>query len=414
MPSPRVPEGNLFDASFETGDIISTPQTSSDPTDLFDPFGDVTPTPTTSNKSQSSSMDFLNTLDSQNDFFSNGGSSTNMFQSPTTTTSNNFFDSATPVYKQHQTNGLSTANNTTSSTNLPYEYHDFDAFGNSPTLADFGPKVDPFADTPDWESVASVASEETGGLGNGTTGSSQNPFSIGSEQMTTNQNMDLFNTKNKSPVAIDPFENTDPFANGDDPFSTTTPNHNSDFFGSTNLNVDPFGSANQNPVDPFGSANQNSDPFGSSNSNSDMFGSANQQSTDIFSSNNTTTSNLDIFNNAAPQPPSTNQNLFSAESSLDPFGTTPTNEVLPTSNPFFSSNEPQHHTTQDSGPDMFSDYLTKVASKDIISSGQAVTNTNSQTSNFLNSNSSSDFSLSEDFSEMSMTSEGPKTVVSLF
>lgn len=411
MPSPRVPEGNLFDVSFETGDIMTTttPQTtSSDSTaDLFDPFGDINTTTTTQsygNKSQSSSMDFLNTLDSQNDFFSNGGSSTNMFQSPTTSSTNNFFDSATPVY-QHQTNGmLTTNNNTSASTNLPYEYHDFDGFGNSPTLADFGPKVDPFADTPDWESVASVASEEIGGPGNGTSGS-QNPFAIGSEQMTTNQNMDLFSTKNKSPVAIDPFDNTDPFANGDDPFSTKpTTNQNSDFFGTTNHNADPFGSANQSSVDPFGSANQNSD----------MFGSANQQSSNIFSSNNATTNSLDMFNNTTPQSSSStnqnHQNFFSAESSLDPFGTTPTNEVLPTSNPFFSSNDPQHHTTEDSGQDMFSDYLSKVASKDISASSQAVSHNGN--SNFTNN--SSEFSLSEDFSEMSMNSEAPKTVVSFF
>ena len=416
MQSPRVAGGgggeNLFDASFETS-LFPAADSNTPASDLFDPFGNATTTYVS--KSQGGSMDFLNTLDNsptsnnQNDFFGAGGNSTNIFNS--TTATNNIFDS-TPAF---QTNGTLSNN----ASNLPYEYHDFDTFGNSPTKADFGPKVDPFADTPDWESVASVASEEISGPG--ATASSQNPFSIGSEQMTTNQNMDLFSTKNRTP--IDPFDNTDPFANGEDPFGAS--NQNSDFFDSVNQTADPFGTTNQNP-DLFGLPNQNSDPFGSPNQNSDIFDSANQsadpfgttnQNPDLFGSTNTN-NNIDLFNNTTPSA-NYNQNLFSSESSLDPFGTTPTNEMgsVPTSNPFFTNNEHRkQQSTQDSGHDIFSDYLSKVASK-VVGERKAFDESSSNNhsnsdSNFTNN---ADFSLSEGFSEMSLSStESPRTVVSFF
>eukprot|EP00111_Clytia_hemisphaerica_P008290 TCONS_00024189-protein len=121
--------------------------------------------------------------------------------------------------------------------------------------------------------------------------------------------------------------------------------HDFDTFGSSPT-TDPFsGSANQS-ADPFGPTNQNSDPFGSANQNSNIFGSS---------------TNDDPFGK-----PTTNhhQDLFSTESSLDPFSaTTPTATNQQTnsysSNPFASASDISQTD------DIFGDYLTKVASKEV-------------------------------------------------
>jgi len=235
------------------------------------------------------------------------------------------------------------------------QYHDFDAFGVSSTsAADFGPKTDPFADTPDWESVAS---EEVGG--SSVSSVPHNPFSSGSGNLTTKQNVDLFNASTTTTNA------TTTSQNGHDPFGSI--NQNSDPFGSPNQNSDPFGSTNQNSH-PFGSTNHNSDPFGSSNVEPiNPFGSANQ-SADMFGSTN---QNMDPFGNTSSTPNMQNSLLFSTNNNLDTFGSanqqhSVNNTMSP--NPFASQNDLSSATTTSQGasPDIFSDYLNnKVAARDI-------------------------------------------------
>ncbi|XP_066924895.1 capon-like protein isoform X2 [Clytia hemisphaerica] len=289
MPSPRNNSENLFDASFETS--FPPNSSSAKPTateeDLFDPFS----TATTTYVSQGDNG--LNSLSSQNNV--------DLF-------------------------GTSSAFNT-SPTQDKNNYHDFDTFGSSPTTGNFIPKVDPFADTPDWESVAS---EEVSSVSS----APNNPFSVGSKQLTTSQNLDLFNSMSQQQKSQNSF-NADPFA-------SINNDNNLDPFGST----DPFsGSANQS-ADPFGPTNQNSDPFGSANQNSNIFGSS---------------TNDDPFGK-----PTTNhhQDLFSTESSLDPFSaTTPTAANQQTNS--FSSNPFASASDISQTDDIFADYLTKVASKEV-------------------------------------------------
>ena len=410
MSSPRPGSAdNLFDASFETSFPGGDPQqTATSSHDLFDPFGG-NATTTYISGSNSGSLDFLNTAGN-----TNTGNTTDFFGNTTNTNTTNFFDpqQQQPSFnsQQHQMNGFSTNQN--QQQQLPYEYHDFDTFGDSPTSADFGPKVDPFADTPDWESVASVASEEITTNGAGSNSAlQQNPFSIGSEQMTTNQNMDLFGTKHKS--MVDPFMNSDPFATTTTAASPTANQSQNDFFGSSSAdqNANMFGSTNQSS-DPFGSAaNQSSDPFGSINHNSDVFGSSNQMTVTDDTFGSATNQNLDIF---GPTTTSTypNEDLFSHASSIDLFGTTtPTNQqpdLSSTSNPFFSNQEQQ--SPRDAGNDMFADYLSKVASKDI---GGPSNPFGSNAAVVTNGSGSSDFGLNDNFSDLALDSDDhAKSVVS--
>ena len=341
-PSITSPRGEdlfsaTFDAHFQPPGSTNNANLPAD--DPFDPFG--TSGPPTNNSNLGNELDFFNSAPviqpQQTANVNMVGSNDDLFGS-FDTSGVSVFDVSS--HQNNDSNGLANAQ--------PHQYNDFDAFGVGGNLAaDFSaPKVDPFADTPDWESVASVASEEVGGSSHSS--APHNPFSSGgSGNLTTNQNVDLFNASNTNTVT-DPFgssnQNSDPFGStnqNSDPFGST--NQNSDLFGSTNVSSDLFsGSNNTDLINPFGSANQNGDIFGTTSQNTDLF--ANVSSTqDSFAIS--TNNNSDFFGSANQQ-----QGMNNTMSQ----------------NPFANGNDLNSTTpSQGASHDIFSDYLnSKVVSRD--------------------------------------------------
>lgn len=245
-PAMQSPRDDLFQANFQS----DANTTAADP---FDPFSDNT----------------MSSDSKTHDDFFNGIHSTNVQKN----TDDLFGDLNCDDVSVFEASAIDTSY--FNGNDFNYECRGFEDLATSPDAGDFMPKVDPFADTPDWESVAS---EEVGGS---SVSGPHNPFSAGSGQMTTNQNVDFFNSTND--------KNNDPFASSfNDPFASTD-------FNTTNQSQDPFGDnslSNTNTIDPFFSPGNPADPFNTNtepSSGDNLFSTSANTTTTIITTKTVTT-----------------------------------------------------------------------------------------------------------------------------